>query len=93
MKAWDVVTPDVRLTSWRPLFNPPAPSAMKLPAMAIEPPASKPVNKKAYWPFSSALLTPAAVTVMVAEPDLVGSVTEVAVIVTVAGFGTTAGAV
>src|SRR5712692_3837912 len=91
------VTPALRLTSSWPAVIFPVPSAVKLPATATGPLASNPCSRKAYWPFSfDSLPVPQGlelVTVMVADADLVASATEVAVRVTVAGFGTLAGAV
>lgn len=71
------------------------PSAVRLPTTATCIPlaSSKPLKRKAYWPFNSDLLTPAAVTVMVALAVLVMSVAEVAVSVTVVGDGKVEGAV
>ena len=68
----------------------PAPSALKAPAMAKGPPESNAWNKNAYLPFNTPLLS--GVIVTVEGPELLGAVTEVAVTVTVAGDGMTAGA-
>lgn len=55
------------------------------------------MSRNAYCPFNRDSLpepqAPDAVTVIVVEADLVVSAADVAVIVTVAGVGTTAGAV
>jgi hypothetical protein len=59
--------------------------------MAIWPPESNPSNTNPYLPFSNALF--AEVIVTVADPELLGAVTEVAETVTVLGDGIVSGAV